>query len=306
MRELSRAQRALMIACLVLIWGLSWPIYKMALHDTPPMLFAGLRCLLGGLLLILLALPKYKIIRWKQAWHIYVISALLNAFLFFALQTVGLQYMPSGLFSVIVYLQPVLVGVLAWLWLGERMTVLKIVGLLLGFVGVACISTESLSGQISWVGILFALGSGASWALGTVYAKKVAGAVDGVWLAAIQFTIGGLFMTGYGSLVERWANIGWGHLPYLMGLLYGAVFGVAVAWLLYFTLVRSGEASRVASFTFIVPLVAVLTGTVFLHEPFTLNLLAGIVLIVVSIYLVNRPAKAAHRPNQQSIEVLRR
>jgi drug/metabolite transporter (DMT)-like permease len=305
MSELSRTRTAWMIACLVLIWGLSWPIYKMALHDTPPILFAGLRCLLGGLLLTILALPRYRNIRWQQTWHIYLISALLNAFLFFVLQTVGLQYLPSGLFSVIVYLQPVLVGLLAWIWLGESMSVLKIVGLLLGFVGVACISMESLSGQISWVGILFALGSAVSWALGTVYTKKIADAVDALWLVAVQFTVGGLAMTAFGTVVEQWTRIGWGHPSYLIGLVYGAVFGVAIAWLLYFRLVTSGEASKVASFTFMVPLVAVLTGTVFLHEPFTLNLFAGIVLIVVSIYLVNRPARAALRPKKQSVEVLR-
>lgn len=66
--------------------------------------------------------------------------------------------------------------------------------------------------------------------------------------------------------------------------------------LVFYKLIGSGDASKVASFTFLIPLVAILAGTIFLHEPFTLYLLAGLALIVSSIYLVNRkPGKSAAR-----------
>ena len=280
-----------MIASLVLIWGVSWPVYKIALNYTPPVLFAGMRCLLGGLLLLLVALPRYRQLRFRRTWFIYVISGLLNAVLFFGLQTIGLQYLPAGLFSVVVYLQPVLVGVFAWLWLGEGMSLLKVFGLVLGFMGVIAISLESLSGRISGVGLLLALASATSWALGTVYTKRIGPAVDSVWLVAGQFFFGGLVTVVLGAGMENLSAIDWSSAAYLVSLAYGGVFGVAIAWLLYFALVRAGEASKVASFTFMVPLISVLIGTLFLHEPFTSYLLAGIVCIAVSIYLVNRPVR---------------
>lgn len=59
---------------------------------------------------MIFALPKYKSLRFKENWRIYVISSLFNIILYYGLQTVGLNYMPAGLFSAIVFLQPVLLG----------------------------------------------------------------------------------------------------------------------------------------------------------------------------------------------------
>jgi drug/metabolite transporter (DMT)-like permease len=64
--------------------------------------------------------------------------------------------------------------------------------------------------------------------------------------------------------------------------------GISVAWMIWFALVRAGEASRVAAYVFAVPVTAVLVGTVFLNEPLTYSLLVGTALVVSGIYLVNR------------------
>ncbi|CAG7645364.1 DMT family transporter [Paenibacillus allorhizosphaerae] len=295
MQGLSRTRTTLLVAFLVLVWGVNWPLSKFALSYTPPVLFSGMRTLLGGLLLLFAAVPRYKQLRLKETWHIYILSSLLNIICYYGLQTIGLNYLPAGLFATIVFLQPVLLGVFSWLWLGEAMYGLKIVGLILGFSGVAVISAGGLSGHISAVGILLALGSALSWALGTSYVKKVSGAVDPIWLVTLQLIFGGLVMTGVGSEVESWSGIIW-NVPYISSLLFISVFVIAIGWLVFYKLIGSGEATKVASYTFLIPLVAILIGTVFLHEPFTLYLLAGLILIVVSIFLVNRkPGKSAAR-----------
>src|SRR3954469_14247993 len=157
MEKLSKPKSALAIALVVLIWGFTWPIYKIALEYTPPVLFAGMRTLLGGVLLALVLLPQWRKIEWKKTWPIYLISALFNIIIFNGVQTFGLQYLPSGLFSVIVYLQPVLVVLLAWMWLKESLSVMKIVGMIIGFLGVVVVSMDGISGDISLLGILLAL-----------------------------------------------------------------------------------------------------------------------------------------------------
>lgn len=207
--------------------------------------------------------------------------------------------MPAGLFSSIVFLQPVLLGIFSWIWLGESMYGLKILGLILGFSGVAVISAGGLSGHISIVGILLALGSALTWAFGTMYVKKVGDAVDSIWLVTLQLIIGGLFMTGVGSGVESWSSIVW-NLPYILCLLFLSIFVIAIGWLIFFMLIGSGEASQVASYTFLIPLISILISTLFFHEPFTLNLFIGIVLIVVSIYFVNRKPKHLVTENNKS------
>ncbi|KAF6628597.1 MULTISPECIES: DMT family transporter [unclassified Paenibacillus] len=294
MGELTTAKRMMMIALLVVLWGISWPIYKVALEFTPPLLFAGLRTLLGGLLLGAILVPRWNRIRWKENWRVYAISGIFNVVLFYGLQTVGLMYVPSGLFSVLVYLQPVLVGIFAWMWLGEAMSRLKVLGLVIGFLGVAAVSVGGFSGHVAVAGVIIAIITAVSWALGTVYVKKVNQRVDSLWLVAFQCTLGGIVLTGAGTVTESWSDIVW-NVPYVSGLIFGTVLGISLSWLLYFTLVNSGDASKVASYTFLVPVISVFVSSLVLGEAITAFLLIGLILIGLSIYLVNRRARVVRQ-----------
>ena len=278
------------IASLVFIWGISWAIYKMALAYTPPILFAGMRSLIGGVLLALCLLPTWKKINWRENWPKYCISAVLNTLFFYGIQTVGLVYLPGGLFSVLVYFQPILIGLFAWMWLGERMTWIKVTGLILGFLGIVSVSADGFTGQVSAIGVILGLLTALTWALGVIYVKKESAKVDSLWMVAMQSLLGGAVLTVMGAGLENWSDIVW-NTQYLIGLGYGSTFGVPIAIAIYFSLVNAGEASKVAAFTFLVPLIAVITGTIFMDEPITYTLLAGLLLIVVSIYLVNYQGK---------------
>ncbi|GGG72912.1 DMT family transporter [Paenibacillus radicis (ex Gao et al. 2016)] len=289
MRILS-SKTTLAILFLVLIWGLSWSIYKTALAYTPPLLFSGTRSLLGGLLLAIFLLPKRDKLKFRQNWHRYSISALFNAVLFYGVQSIGLIYLPGGLFSVLVYFQPVLIGLLAWMWLGERLSLLKITGLVIGFLGILAVSADGITGNVSLLGVSLALLTALSWALGVIYVKKESRHTDSMWMVAMQFIIGGIALIGVGSGTESWSSIVWNG-PFILGLLYGATCGIPIAFVIYFKLMNTGDASKVAAFTFLVPLIAVLTGTVFMHEPFTYSLLVGLVLIIISIGCVNYSGK---------------
>jgi drug/metabolite transporter (DMT)-like permease len=277
------------LAFLILIWGVSWSIYKMALTYSPPLLFAGMRSLLGGLVLALFLLPKLKKIGWRENWKRYCISALLNTICFYGIQSLGLIYMPGGLFSVLVYFQPILIGLFAWMWLGEKMNGIKIFGLIIGFAGIVAVSADGFTGQFSILGVVLGLLTALSWALGVIYVKKVSHHVDSMWMVAMPSMLGGVILTGLGLLTESWTSIVWNGY-YVFGLGFGSTLGIPIAFVIYFSLVNGGDASKVASFTFLVPLLAVVTGTLFMGEPFSYSLLAGLVLIVISITCVNRPA----------------
>lgn len=290
MQQLSRQRTILYLAFLIVVWGVNWPLSKSALQFAPPLLFAGLRTLIGGIILIAIALPTYKRIRLRDNWPIYLISSVLNIILYYGLQTVGLKYLPAGLFSSIVFLQPVLLGIFSWLWLGELMYGLKIIGLLLGFLGVGVISVSGGSGEFSLAGVLLAIGSAISWALGTIYMKKNAARTDTVWVVALQITIGGVALLLSGSAYEQWSGIDW-NLSFVSNLLFISVFVIALGWLVYFKLVGSGEASKVGSFTFLISLIAILFSVAFMGETITLKLVAGLLLIVASIVIVNTKPK---------------
>ncbi|PLT34518.1 DMT family transporter [Bacillus sp. V5-8f] len=294
MKQLTRTNTALMLAFLVLVWGVNWPLSKMALSYAPPLLFAGIRTILGGLILLIFAIPRFKKLRFKETWPIYLISACLNIILFYGLQTVGLGYAPAGLFSAIVFIEPILLGIFSWIWLGEAMYGLKIIGLILGFSGVAIISASGFTGDISVFGIMLALGSAVSWGLGTVYVKKTSDRVDSIWLVTTQLMMGGIFLLTVGSGLESWSNIQW-EMPFILNLLFISTFVIAFGWLVFFVLVGSGEASKVGSFTFLIPLIAIIFSSFLLKEHITINLLVGLVFIVISILFVNMKVKSQAR-----------
>ncbi|NHM33267.1 DMT family transporter [Neobacillus terrae] len=286
MEKISRTRTVFLLVFLVIVWGVNWPLSKMALHYTPPLLFAGVRTFLGGLILLIFALPRYKKLHLKENWHFYIVSAFLNIVMFYGLQTVGLGYMPAGLFSAIVFIEPVLLGIFSWIWLGESMYGLKIIGLILGFAGVATISSGGFTGAISVFGIILALGSALGWGLGTVYVKKIGKRVDSLWMVTLQLLIGGIFLSCVGSSFESWSSIEW-KTPFITNLLFISIFVIAFGWLAFFTLVGSGEASKVGSFTFLIPLIAIICSSFLLHESITINLVIGLLFIVLSIGLVN-------------------
>jgi O-acetylserine/cysteine efflux transporter len=282
---------------LVLFWGSSFAVVKIGLDYSPPSLFAGLRILLGGLAMVLAAILWGGSPNLRRDWPVFLLLALFNAVLFVGLQTYAILYLPSGSAAVLVYLQPILVGVLAWLILGEPLSAVKLVGLLLGFSGIVAVSLGSFTGAenaISTVGIIFGAGSALSWALGTVYFKKYEARISTLWAVTMTFLVGGMVLTVLGLLVERWKDISWSGV-FVASLLYSGLVGISLAWVIWFALVRAGEASRVAAYVFAVPLSAVLIGVVILGEPLGYTLLVGAALVLSGIYLANREPRGARK-----------
>lgn len=287
----SRWSTTLAFATLALIWGSSFPLIKVGLEHTPPILFAGVRSLLGGLVLVIVASVWGGPSHLRRDWPTFLISAAFNVVLFIGLQTLAVLYVPSGLAAVLVYLQPILVGLFAWLSVGETLTVAKVVGLVLGFLGVAVVSAGGLSGSVSLVGVVMGALAGLSWAIGTVYFKHAQERVSLLWFVALSFVAGGVVSTLLGLAIESFSAIDWSSAEFLVSLLLVSLFGITVAWIVWLGLVAAGEASRVSAYVFFVPLTSVLIGTVFLGEPFTVFLVAGAALILSGVYLVNRPSR---------------
>jgi O-acetylserine/cysteine efflux transporter len=274
-------------AMLVLFWGSAFAAVKVGLDYSPPVLFAGMRSFVGGLTITAVALVWGGRPNLGRDWGVFVLLSLLNVVLFLGLQTFAVMLLPSGTAAVVIYLQPILIGVLAWFVLGEPLSAGKMLGLLLGFAGIVAVSSAGFSGEISAAGVAFAVVSALSWALGTVYFKKVQERVSMLWAVALPFLSGGILLSILGLATERPADISWSG-PYVASLLYSGLVGTGLAWVLWLGLVRAGEASRVAAYVFFVPLVSVVIGAVFLHERLGLSLLVGAALVVSGIYLANR------------------
>ncbi len=280
---------------LVLFWASTFSVVKVGLEHSPPVLFAGIRSIVGGLAMSAAALLWGGRPDLRREWGAYASLTALNVVLFMGLQTFAIMLLPSGTAAVLIYLQPILTGLLAWFVLGESLSTAKIAGLLLGFSGIVAVSAGGFSGVVSPYGVAFAVGSALAWSLGTVYFKKVQDRVSMLWAVALPFLSGGIVLSALGLVIESPAEISpSGSL--IESLLYSGLVGTGLAWLLWLGLVRAGEASRVAAYVFFVPLVSVAIGAIFLDERLSASLFIGAVLVVSGIYLVNRtPGKREAR-----------
>lgn len=274
------------IVVLVLAWSSTFAAVKIGLQEAPPILFAGLRSVLGGAVMVLLAASRSGGPRLRGNLGVYAVLTALNVVGFFGLQTLAIQELPSGLAAVLVYLQPVITGVLAAWLLGERLSANKVAGLLLGFGGIVVVSAGALNGHVSALGVGYAVASAVLWSAGTVAFKLTQGRVDAWWAVAVPFLVGGAVLTVAGLLTEA-RHVGW-TWQFVAALGYSGLLGTALAWALWFTLVASGEASLASTYIFFVPVASLAIGALVLHERIGLSLLAGAALVVLGVSLVNR------------------
>ena len=284
---------------LVIAWGSSFSVVKIGLEDAPPVLFVGGRTLVAGVLMTAVASAWGGALNFRRDWRVFGFLAVFNVALFVGFQTFALLYLPSGTAAVLIYLQPILVGIFAWLFLGESLTPTKVFGLLLGFAGIVAVSSAGLlgaPGDVTPVGVACGVASALFWALGTVGFKKYEARVSTLWAVAVPFLAGGVALSALGFLLESPSDISWTG-PLISSVLYSALVGTGLAWLLFFGLVRAGEASRVASYIFVVPLAAVVIGAVLLDEGLGPPLIVGAALVVSGIYLVNRTPRPEKKPS---------
>lgn len=270
----------------MLAWGSTFTAIKIGLDDAPPLVFGGIRSVLGGLVMVAIARSRSGPPSLRTTWRVHAVFTFWNVIAFFALQTLAISALPSGLASVLIYLQPLIVALLAWRLLGESMGLTKVAGLVAGFAGIVLVSTGALSGHVSGLGVTYAVVGALTWAIGTIAFKQRAGLVDPLWSVAVGFVVGGLVLTVVGALTEG-LDITWSG-RFVAALCYSALIGTALAWALWLGLVSSGEASAASTYIFSVPVVAVLLGVVVLDETFSTPQVAGSVLVIAGIYLVNR------------------
>ncbi len=259
---------------------------KIGLQYAPPLLFAGLRAVIGALFLATLAIANRDTIDLHLTWPALTVSTLFNVGLFFGLSTISVLYLPAGLASVLLYIQPIVVGLLAHWLLGEQLTSKKLAGLIIGFIGVTLISYRGIAGDVSVYGVVMALLSALAWAIGTVALKR-ANPQSVYWFIALPFLVGGLMIMGSGYLFgERWSDIVW-DLAFLASLTWGSIIGLACSWLIWLGLIKTIDATRVSANTFLVPLVSVGVGYFFLGESLSWALATGGALVIYGVYLVN-------------------
>jgi drug/metabolite transporter (DMT)-like permease len=275
---------------LSLIWGSTWLFIKLGLEDLPPFTFAGIRFVIAALILLIIIIVRQRPLPRKASdWVLIAGTGLLSFTLNYGLLFWGEQRVSSGLAAILQTIIPVFGLVLAHLHLpSERITWPKMVGVLLGIAGVGLIfsnqmemgSRAALEGSVAIVIGAFAV------AYSNVLVKARAVRLDYAVLAAGQMIAGliPLLIIGIGfegnPLKLHWTPLA------LFSLLYLAIVGSSVAFLLYYWLVGHMEVTKTMLISLVTPLIAVTLGMIVRGEELTWRIVVGGISITAGIGVV--------------------
>src|SRR5207248_10178328 len=215
------------------------------------------------------------------------------------------QYAPTGVVALLVATAPLWMAIIDRVVFGRRLPPLVIVGLLIGFGGVAFLIGSPGSGHINLFGAALALAAPLCWASGSVFTRHVKLPVRPLVAAAMEMLWAGLLFGIASILTGELGRVHWQQVSTtsLVALLYLIVFGSLVGFSAYVWLLRAAPLSLVSTYAYVNPVVAVVLGAVFIGEALTLRTVVagGIILSAVALIVIARNRAATPAPAPRAV-----
>lgn len=303
-RPLSAGAIALMLM-LCLTWGFNQIAVKLVLPDIPPMLQAAIRSM-GALpvLFIIGTLRGVNFFENDRTWKPGLVAGLMFG-IEFVLIFQGLHFTTASRAVVFLYTAPFFVALGSYQVLGERLGASQWLGLAISFAGVALaigVPQPNVDSRVL-LGDLMIVGGAALWAATTLVAKGTR-----LRFAAPEKALGYQVATSIPILgTAAWLfgeSITHTPSPLSLGLMaFQAIWVVGTTFTLWFALVKTYSASKLSAFTFITPLFGVVGSYFIMHDTLSLAFGAAAVLVIVGLFLVNRPSPSAAAPRDALLNV---
>ena len=283
---------ALMLLCL--IWGYNWVVMKNALHFSGPFDFAALRTVLGALCLFIVMLVLKKPFSIKEIPSLIALGLLQTAG-FTGLLVWALVEGGAGKTAVLTYTMPFWTMLLAWPLLGEKLRGWQWPAAFFSLMGILFI-LDPLHLGTDVFSMILAIVSGISWALAVILAKKLQARspnLDLISLTAWQMLFGSIPIVVLAFMTHT-VSIEWDS--YFIGaLIYNAVFGNAIAWLLWLYALRHLSAGIATMTTTVCPVIAVIASSIELHEVIKSFELLGMSFIGISLLMISYDRIKKHK-----------
>jgi drug/metabolite transporter (DMT)-like permease len=284
------------------LWGSSYLFIKITVAEVPALTLVSGRLVVAAI--VMWGVLRILGIPWPRdgkAWRSYILLGLFGAAAPYTLITWGEQYIPSGLASLLQSTTPIFALLLALVWTSdERITLAKMGGVFLGFLGVLLLMFHDLRAGLaddgtrsSLLGQLAVVGSSLCYAWTAIYARRHVQGQHPLVSATGQLTMGALFtllaalLTGSSFRLslspQVWAS--WAGL---------VVLGTVLAYGIYFALIQREGATFATTVTYVIPVNGLLLGALVLGEPLSPTVLVSLGLILCSILLVRGKSRDAH------------
>lgn len=276
------------------LWGSNFVAMKVALDTFDPFTLSALRNGIGALFLLGYSLIRgFPPPRTKKEWvgifwislHLTTVSSICFTF--------GLQYVSASLASVLVNTMPFFMVILARTFLSETPSKAGVVGLLFGFGGAVLIASPTGdSNAINPIGLVSILLAAATWASGSILVKKT-GLVgpNAPFFVAVQLAMSFFCLSAISLWQEGLTSIEL-TAPGIASILYGSIPGLAIPFLMWSEILRRGSAIKASAAAYLVPLFGIACGFLFLGDRLALQEIAGGLLVLTGVAIVNVPSKS--------------
>jgi len=284
------------LIALTLLWGLNYPAIKYSNQGVSPIFASTLRSIVASICGLIYCLrKKEKLFHTDiRLFHGVMVGLLFGAE--FACIYFGLLYTDAARSQLFVYLSPFVVAVGAHIFLkGDRLTSLKILGLVLAFTGIftVFVGRPKTARTTMLLGDILQIMAAIFWGATTLYIKRfMATRVEPIhtFLYQLFFSIPILLIVSL-LLEPNWV---YRIDPYIIAsLFYQSVIIAFVTYLIWFKLIHTYSVSRLSAFTFFTPIFGVLFSVILLREELTVSLMIGLPLVSLGIFLVNWRRKIA-------------
>jgi drug/metabolite transporter (DMT)-like permease len=282
---------------LSLIWGMSFLFIKVLLEVFDPWQIVFIRCVLGALTILpIILLRRQKINVKVLPLKSMFLVGLLNAGIPWGLIALSETFLDSGYTAILNATTPIWTAMMGVLFFSVKMKWRQWIGVFVGFVGIIFLmgaNTPGLSKSEFLIGILFMLSATCCYGFSSQYAKKHLQQTS-VWITALATLLVGSII----SAMIMSFTAGW-HLPVhevthkaVLSLLGLGIFGSGLAYLLFYYMISAGSAEFAALVTYLVPVSAVIWGSVLLNEKIPPIAFLGLFLIFLGVYLTGRKKSA--------------
>lgn len=299
----------LAFAAMYIIWGSTYLAIRIGLeHEMPPALFTGMRLVLAGL--ILLTLARLRGWRMRLSRHDLITVSVVGIFLlcggmFFTV--LAEQYIPSSLSALIVALIPLWVAAAEGVLPGmDRLSARGVAGLFLGFAGLGLLMWPRIIGVhgsgVEWLGVGLQILATWLWTTGSLISRRRPVKAHAVVATGYEMAIAGGILLAVGLFAGELPRVSGVSAGGVWALAYLTIFGSCVAFTAFVWLLRNVPTSKVMTYTFVNPVVAVFlgwaAGTIGLissPEPVDGWIIAGMSVIVVGVALtITAPTRPPH------------
>ena len=257
----------LMLVALGLIWGITWPVMKIALNEIPPLTMRATAAVFGAATYFLMCVFMRRSLRIPapKIWAHILVGSLLNIVAFSVFGAFAQLAATTSRVAILAYTMPIWAILLAWLFLGERPNRVQTIALLLCVAGLAILIYPLTTHGIP-IGIVFALAVGVCWAGGTVYLKWAHIEADQMGVGSWQMTFAAVILAACMLIFDGGPRFETAHLNGALATAWTGIAGNGIAYALWFTIIRRLPAATASLGVLASPVIGVIGSFLILGE----------------------------------------